>query len=185
MTIRNISGLARDRHIEGRSDSLARGLGFFWLIAFAVITVMPFVWMFTSSFKPSSVVFEMPPTLLPSEPTLNNFQRLFRYKDAVVLDWLWNSAVIALAVTFGNLIVASWAGYALAKMQFIGRRAIFWAVLASMMIPGQVTLIPVYMLVYRLNWLDSLPAFIFPAIGQPFGIFLMKTVHADLALQPH
>ena len=174
MTIRNISGLARDRHIEGRSDSLARGLGFFWLIAFAVITVMPFVWMFTSSFKPSSVVFEMPPTLLPSEPTLNNFQRLFRYKDAVVLDWLWNSAVIALAVTFGNLIVASWAGYALAKMQFIGRRAIFWAVLASMMIPGQVTLIPVYMLVYRLNWLDSLPAFIFPAIGQPFGIFLMK-----------
>lgn len=167
-------GSVKDRHYEGRWAGWARWLGLIWLVAFAIFTVMPFVWMFTSSFKPSSVVFEMPPTLFPSEPTLNNFQRLFRYKDAVVLNWLKNSAIIALAVTFSNLLVASWAGYALAKMRFTGRRVIFWAILASMMIPGQVTLIPVYMLVYRLNWLDSLPAFIVPAIGQPFGIFLMK-----------
>ena len=178
-------GSVKDRQYEGRWAGWARWLGLIWLVAFAIFTVMPFVWMFTSSFKPSSVVFEMPPTLFPSEPTLNNFQRLFRYKDAVVLNWLKNSAIIALAVTFSNLLVASWAGYALAKMRFTGRRVIFWAILASMMIPRSGHADP------RLHAglspeLVGLVARLYFSGHRPTVRYLFdETVHADFAVQPH
>ncbi|MFW6116085.1 MAG: carbohydrate ABC transporter permease [bacterium] len=157
-----------------RLGGLGRWIGYIWLVAFALVTVAPFILMLSSSFKPSSLVFEMPPRLLPSEPTLNNYQRLFRFKDGIVLTWLRTSFVIAGAVTIANVLIDSFVGYALAKMRFPGRKVIFWAIVASMMIPGQVTLIPIYMMVYRLGWLNSLAAFIVPWISLSFGMFLMK-----------
>jgi multiple sugar transport system permease protein len=153
---------------------LGRWLGRIWLVAFALFTVAPFFLMLTSSFKPSTLVFEMPPRLFPSEPTLNNYQRLFGFKDGIVLTWLRTSFIIAATVTVANVLIDSFVGYVLAKMRFPGRRVIFWAIVASMMIPGQVTLIPIYMMVYRLGLLDSLAAFILPWISLSFGMFLMK-----------
>lgn len=153
---------------------LAGWLSRFWLVAFAILTVLPFVWMITTSFKPTSLIFEFPPQWIPTEPTLNNYQRLFRYDNAIVFKWFRNSVIIAVVVTGVSLVVDTWAGYALAKMRFPGNKVIFWAILASMMIPGQVTLIPLYRMVYYFGWLNSYTAFIVPAIGQAFGIFLMK-----------
>jgi multiple sugar transport system permease protein len=144
------------------------------LLTFAFVTVLPFVWMVSTSFKPASLVFEMPPEFIPREPTLNNFGRVFRYENGVVIGWFLNSAIIAGVVTLSSMLVNTWAGYALAKMNFPGRRVLFWAILITMMIPGQVTLIPLYRLVLNLNWLDTYFAFIVPGIGQAFGIFLMK-----------
>ena len=126
------------------------------LLMFAVLIFLPFWWMLVTSFKPANLVFEYPPEFIPFNPTLNN------------------SIIVAAVVTFGNLMVASWAGYALAKMDFPGRRTLFVALIVTMMIPGHVTLIPLYSLVLRMGWIDTYAALTIPWIGQVFGIFLMK-----------
>ncbi len=151
-----------------------RVLGIVVLLMFAVLIFLPFWWMLVTSFKPANLVFEYPPEFIPFNPTLNNYERTLGYQGGVVGTWMLNSIIVAAVVTFGNLMVASWAGYALAKMDFPGRRTLFVALIVTMMIPGHVTLIPLYSLVLRMGWIDTYAALTIPWIGQVFGIFLMK-----------
>jgi multiple sugar transport system permease protein len=149
---------------------------FNWLImtvvvCFAALFLFPFYWMVSCAFKTQMVAVSIPPEWLPKEPTLANFQLLFKVP---VVRWFFNSLFISLATTFLVCTVSAMAGYALAKKEFPGRNLIFWTFVAVMTMPKQVVLVPLFIMMRKLNLFDSYSGLIFPAIGWPFGIFLMK-----------
>jgi len=101
-----------------------------------------------------------------------NFRRLFR--QAPILTWIRNSAVTSVAITAWHVLFDTAAGYAFAKRQFPGRNFLFWLLIASMMIPEQVTLVPVFMMLDRFGLIDKLQAVILPGMAATFGVFLMR-----------
>jgi multiple sugar transport system permease protein len=137
-----------------------------------VVLVGPFLWMLLGSFRPDRELKQVPPSWLPQDPTLDNYRTLF-----VELDFptfFFNSTVVALAITLGNLVFCSMLGYALAKLQFPGKRIIFGLVLGMLMVPGVVTFVPLFVLVANLGMANSFPGLIFPFLAGPFGVFLMR-----------
>jgi multiple sugar transport system permease protein len=137
-----------------------------------MLVVMPFVWMLLSSFKGVEELAQRPPTWLPSRPTTVNYQSLFEQLDFA--RYFTNSAVVAGLVTVANLVFCSMLGYALAKLRFPGRRALFGLVMGTLLVPSAVTLVPMFVLMSRLNLVNSFPALILPFAAGPFGVFLMR-----------
>ena len=141
------------------------------LVLLAVFFIFPLYWIVTGSFKDRIAVNASPPVWFPTEPTLDNYIRLF---DNPALRWLGNTvfmAVVAMALT---CITAAMAGYVLAKKRFPGRKLIFSIMICAMALPKQVILIPLLKEMSFLGLHDSLWAVIFPTVGWPFGVFLMK-----------
>lgn len=136
-----------------------------------LIVVTPFIWMVLGSVKTQGELLQVPPTWLPEHPTWDNFRRLFERPFA---KFFTNSAIVALVVTAGNLLLSSMLGYALAHLRFPGKKILFGAVLGCLMIPGLVTFIPQYVLVVNMGLADTLPALILPFLVQPFSVFLMR-----------
>lgn len=137
-----------------------------------VVTVIPFVWMVVSSFKPEREVRAVPPTFWPEKVTIDNYDRLFTQLDFPT--YFLNSAIVAVAVTLGNLAFCSMLGYALAKLEFPGKRALFAVVMGTLMVPGVVTFVPLFVLTTNLNLTNTLPGMILPFLAGPFGVFLMR-----------
>ncbi len=137
-----------------------------------MLLVGPFLWMLLGSFRPDRELKQVPPSWLPQDPTLDNYRTLFTELDFPT--FFFNSAVVAIAITFGNLVFCSMLGYALAKLNFPGKRVIFALVLGTLMVPGLVTLVPLFVLVSNLGMVNSLPGLIFPFLAGPFGVFLMR-----------
>ena len=137
-----------------------------------VLMVGPFLWMVLGSIKPQFDFIQSPPTFLPSTPTTDNYQRLLDQLDFP--RFFFNSSVIALAVTVGNLVFCPMLGYALAKLQWRGKRVIMGLVLATLMVPGGITLIPNFILMSSLGLVNSYPGLILPFLAGPFGVFLMR-----------
>lgn len=155
----------------------ARGTGGRWwlyvLLTIAVIAVAaPFIWMILGSFKSTTELRQSPPTWLPEHASLDNYTRLF--SQLSFGRYFVNSAVVAAVVTAGNLLFCSMLGYALAMLNFRGKRVVFVAVLATLMIPGVVTFVPLFVLVANAGLVDSLPGLILPFLVTPFGVFLMR-----------
>jgi putative chitobiose transport system permease protein len=144
------------------------------LTAFAAITVFPFLWMFLTSIKgPSDPLTSVPPQFIPSQPTLANYEKVLA--SLPILAFFRNSIVVAIAVTTLNALVATMAAYPLAKMRFRGREAVFYLLLATLIVPAQLTYIPSFILaVYFFHYYDSLPAVILPSLASAFNIFLMR-----------
>ncbi|MEU6482402.1 carbohydrate ABC transporter permease [Streptomyces sp. NPDC046887] len=136
------------------------------------LMVVPFLWMLSGSFKPEADIRKVPPVMLPTEPTTANYAELFDNLDFVGM--FANSLVVALVVTAGNLLFCSMLGYALAKLRFRGRKAVFALVLGTLMVPGLVTFVPLYVLTTNLGLTDSLLGLILPFLAAPFGVFLMR-----------
>ncbi|MBA3779637.1 MAG: carbohydrate ABC transporter permease [Chloroflexi bacterium] len=128
--------------------------------------------MVLGSFKPAPEFLRIPPTWIPEAPTLDNYRRLFEVLDFP--RFFFNSAVVAVAVTGGNLVFCSMVGYALAKLKFVGRNQLFLLVLATLMIPGSVTVIPLYILMSMLGLTNSFGGLILPFLATAFGVFLMR-----------
>lgn len=146
------------------------------VLLLAVIT--PFVWMVLGSFKTQAELLRIPPTWWPESPTLDNFSRLF---DRLSFGrYFFNSTVVAIAVTLGNLLFSSMLGYALAHLRFPGKRVIFAAVLGTLMVPGLVLFIPQFVLIVNMGLANTLPALILPFLVQPFGVFLMRQFFLSL-----
>ena len=144
------------------------------LTALAVITVFPFAWMLLTSLKgPSDPITSVPPQFLPNDPTLANYQKVL---DALPIPtFFFNSAAVAIATGLLNVLVAALAAYPLAKMRFPGRDAIFYLLLATLIVPAQLTYIPSFVLAVNVfGFYDSLPALIFPNIVSAFNIFLLR-----------
>jgi multiple sugar transport system permease protein len=128
--------------------------------------------MILSSFKTTQELRREPSKWIPEEPTLQNYRELFDRLDFP--RYFFNSTVVALAVTAGNLLFCSMLGYALAKLAFPGKRALFAVVLATLMIPGVVTLVPLFVLVSNLNLTNTHAGLILPFVAGAFGVFLMR-----------
>jgi multiple sugar transport system permease protein len=151
------------------------------LLAGCAVVVAPFLWMVTTALKPPRLV-HLAPYLIPVRFEWDNFVDAWRADDFA--RFYLNSAAMAIGITAGQLLFSSMAGYAFARLRFPGRDLLFWVVLATMMVPVYVTLIPSYLIVRDLGWLDSYPALIVPRLVSAFGIFLMRqhylTIPRDL-----
>jgi multiple sugar transport system permease protein len=137
-----------------------------------ILMVLPFVWMVLSSIKPDTEVTAVPPTWWPHDVTLENYTTLFTKLDFP--RYFLNSTLVAAAVTAGNVVFGSMLGYALAKLEFAGKRVMFGLVLVTLMIPGVVTFVPLFVLTTNIGLTDTLPGMILPFLAGPFGVFLMR-----------
>lgn len=138
----------------------------------AGIFTLPFLWSLSISFQPPGDVFRWPIRLIPDPATLHNYIRL--WTEMPFARWLFNSTCVALAVTASNLFLDALAGYVFARLRFPGRNLLFALLLATLMVPSHVTLVPKFMLLNALGLIDTYTALIAPALVQVVGIFLMK-----------
>ncbi|MFE1748165.1 carbohydrate ABC transporter permease [Coleofasciculus sp. H7-2] len=143
------------------------------LILYAVITVIPFAWALSASFKPLSDIVAGGMNFMPEHFTLDNYKKIF-IQEALFGRWLFNSVFIAVCVTGLNLIFNSMAGYALARIRFPGNKILFFVILGVLMIPGQVTLIPSYLILKYLGWLNTYQGLIIPTAVNATFIFMMR-----------
>jgi multiple sugar transport system permease protein len=159
---------------RGRREMSGRAPWWLFLLLFGGLTLMigPFLWMLLGAFKPNRELITTTPTVLPQDWTLENFSSLFSRLDFAT--YFFNSTLIAVVVTLANLLFCSMAGYALAKVEFAGRRQVMWLVLATLMVPGSVTLVPLFVLMSKLGLVNSYAAVILPFAAGAFGVFLMR-----------
>lgn len=158
--------------LQTSKSSTSRGWLYVVLGVAFVAVVTPFVWMILGSFKGQGELLRVPPTWLPESPSLNNYRDLFSKQS--FLRYFVNSTVVAVAVTLGNLLFCSMLGYALAKLEFRGKRLVFGLVMGTLMVPGMVTFVPLFVMVANLGLVDSYPGLILPFLVTPFGVFLMR-----------
>lgn len=149
----------------------------FWyvvLLAIAVVTILPFVWIFLTSFKgPQDQIVSIPLQFIPQDPTFNNYVRV--WNQLPVANFFANSLIVTVSTTVLNLIITSLAAYPLAKMNFRGRDAIFYLLLATFIIPAQLTYIPSFILAVNVfKYYDTIFALIFPSLATVFNIFLLR-----------
>jgi multiple sugar transport system permease protein len=142
------------------------------LIVGALIMVIPFVWMVSTSFKELSQVFVYPPEWIPNPFVWTNYPEAFR--AVPFARWFVNSAVIAVMVTLGQLLTCSLAGYTFARLRFPGRTPLFLIYLGTMMIPPHVTIIPVFVMMNNLALIDTFYPLILPALVSAWGTFLFR-----------
>jgi len=144
----------------------------FFLGATLTLTIAPFLWMVSTSLKPPGAAFTFPPQWIPKQPTLVEYRVLFEKLNFV--RSFFNSAVVAVSITLLGLFINSLAGFAFAKYRFPGREKIFTFLLASMMIPGQVAMLPLFLMLNKLGLLNNYLGLILPASASVFGIFLIR-----------
>lgn len=142
------------------------------LIGGLVLTLAPFFWMLSTSFKSRAGFFAMPPEWLPAEPTLAHYKDLFEKVD--FFRYFINSTIVAFAVTIFGLFLNSLAGYAFAKYKFPGRDRIFAVLIIALMVPGQVTMMPVFLILKELGLINSYLGLIVTGTVSVFGIFLIR-----------
>lgn len=152
-----------------------RSLG--WLItigmfAASVVVLTPFLWTVTTSMRLPAESFSVPPQWIVTDPDWSNYEEVFRR----IPFWrqMLNSATVAFTIVIGQLTTTALAGYAFAHLEFPGKNTLFWLVMATMMVPLQATIIPVFVLLSRMGLSDNLLALIFPSLTAAFGTFLLR-----------
>lgn len=155
-----------------RRDLVARVVLYLVLVAGLLVVVGPFLWMLLSSFKPEGEIRSVPATWWPHTWTFAHYHDLFARLDFP--RYFVNSFVVAILVTLGNLLFCSLLGYALAKLDFPGRKALFLTVLGMLMVPGMVTFVPQFVLISDLGLANSYAGLVLPFLAGPFGVFLMR-----------
>ncbi|MCL6616783.1 MAG: carbohydrate ABC transporter permease [Anoxybacillus ayderensis] len=143
------------------------------LVLYAIVTMIPFLWALSSSFKTLEEIVSGSIRFIPENFTLDNYKQIF-IEQELFPRWFMNSVIIAVTVTILNLIFNSMAGYALARLHFRGKQTIFMIILAVLMIPAQVTMIPNYLILKQLGWLNSYQGMIVPAMINATFIFMMR-----------
>ncbi|MBA2877694.1 multiple sugar transport system permease protein [Anoxybacillus kamchatkensis] len=143
------------------------------LALYAIVTMIPFLWALSSSFKTLEEIVSGSISFIPKDFTLDNYKQIF-IEQELFPRWFMNSVIIAVTVTILNLMFNSMAGYALARLHFRGKQTIFMIILAVLMIPAQVTMIPNYLILKQLGWLNSYQGMIVPAMINATFIFMMR-----------
>lgn len=166
----------RKKYMRTRSQKQAKLIGriitYTILIAAAIVCLFPFIWMISTSFKETSDIYKMPPSLLPANPTLENF--IEGWKGADFGMFFQNSAVVTFLATIGTVFSSSVVAYGFARFKSRLSPVLFMILLGTMMLPSQVTLIPQYLLYYKLGMVDTFWPLIIPSWlgGGAFNIFL-------------
>ncbi len=142
------------------------------LLLGAAAALFPFLWMVLASFKSNTEIFRYPPTFWPQEPQFENLKLLFDEKPFA--SWYFNSIWIAIVGTLLTLFFSSLAGFGFGKYKFKGRTVLFAILIGSLIIPFQLILIPLFVLIGKLGWIDNYLALFVPFVAPAFGIFLMK-----------
>lgn len=144
-----------------------------FLTLFAVIVLAPFAWVLATSLRLPAESFSVPPEWIPTNPDWSNYRTVF--EEIPFWHQILNSFTVSLSIVFGQLVTASLAGYAFARLQFRFKEILFWLVMATMMVPIQATIIPVYVLMSKYLGLgDTLASLILPALPTAFGTFLLR-----------
>lgn len=139
----------------------------------AILMIMPFMWMFSTSLRPIQESFKLPPAWFPTEWHFETYTAVFQ-SSVPFLTFAANSVKITFFVTVGQLITCSMAGFAFGRLRFPFRNALFVLLLASLMVPGQVTIIPVFIIMRMLGLVDNHLALILPGLTSAFGVFLLR-----------
>jgi multiple sugar transport system permease protein len=144
------------------------------LILIAVFFLMPLIWMVSTSLKNEAGVFT-DPGVVPRNPTLENFQYLLTSgSDTPVFRWLLNSAIVSVVGTAMTVLLTSLSAYAFARMEFPGKSVLFWLMIATLLLPSVMFLVPQFVVINMIGLFNSYPAFILPGLGGVFGVFFMR-----------
>jgi multiple sugar transport system permease protein len=144
------------------------------LTILGVVAALPFVWMILASFKTGAEIRQIPPTFWPEEASLDNYRTILEDPELPLALFYRNSLFIAVMNVLTTLFTGSLLGYVFAKFTFRGRQPLFWFILATMMIPTQVTMIPGYLILLQLDLLNNLWGLIVPSVINAFAIFVMR-----------
>lgn len=142
------------------------------MIAVALVMILPFLWMVSTSFKEMGQVLIFPPEWIPKPFVIHNYSEAWELAKFNL--FFRNSAIVTLLTTAGQLVTCSLAAFAFARLEFPGRDQIFLIYLATMMIPTQVTLIPLYLLMKQFGWIDTFSGLIVPGIFSAYGTFMLR-----------
>lgn len=165
----------REQIVSGTSfwhklpDMIALGI----LIVGGILMMMPFLWMFSTSLRPVQESYKLPPAWLPTEWHFETYASVFQ-SSLPILSFAVNSIKVTFSVTLGQLITCSMAGFAFARLRFPFRNTLFVMLLASLMVPGQVTIIPVFIIMRQLGLVDNHLSIILPFLTSAFGVFLLR-----------
>lgn len=146
---------------------------YIFLTVYGIITVIPFLWAFSASFKPLSEIISGEFNFIPKHFTLDNYKQIF-LQEPLFWRWLFNSVIIGVTVTILNLLFNSMAGYALARLHFRGKQCWFFLILTVLVVPAQITLIPTFLILKVIGWLNSYPGMIVPSMVNATFIFMMR-----------
>ena len=166
----------RSRDVRSLGDflryRLPRWLTLLLLFALSIIMVGPIVWTISTSLRTPAQSFSLPPKWLPTDMALENYTQVFER----IPFWtqILNSFLVTASTVLGQLVTASLAGYAFARLEFPGKTVLFWLIMATLMIPLQATIIPVFVLISKLGLSDTLASLVLPALFTAFGTFLLR-----------
>ena len=173
------------RKPKGRGPGRFRGLWeaspltYLTLVVALALSVFPIYWMIIVATRSNDVVSAVPPPMTPGGNLGDNVGRLFDNPDAYFAKGLLNSAIASTAVTVSTVFFATLAGFAFAKLRFRGKNALLLTIIATMMIPVQMGIIPLYMIMVRLHWQAEIQAVIVPFLVTGFGVFMMRQYTAQ------
>lgn len=157
---------------------IGRVLLYVVLIVIGVTMLVPFLWMISTSLKEQYDAVKIPPVWIPPEPRFDNYVKLFT--EQPMLQFMLNTVKIVAFVVFGQLFFSSLAAYSFARIKFQGRTVMFFFYIATLMVPGQVTMIPTYLMFAKAGLTDTHIALILPAFFSAFGVFLLRQFFLSL-----
>ncbi|MFA6989640.1 MAG: carbohydrate ABC transporter permease [Candidatus Gastranaerophilaceae bacterium] len=160
------------KYTSMKKFDLKKIIGYTILSIGAFSMLFPFLWMLLTSLMKSGQIFSYPPVLIPKPVTVENYINVS--KSIPLIKYFFNSAFVAVLTTIGQILTASMAGYAFARLKFKYREPLFLIVLITMMIPPQVNIIPLFFIMRELHWIDTYQALIVPGLFGGFGVFLMR-----------
>lgn len=166
----------KKRKVANRS-LVGNAVSALFLVIMGLFMALPIVLSVSNSLKPLEELFVFPPKFIVRNPTLDNFHDLFNLMSESWIPfsrYLFNTVFVTVMGTAGHLLIASLCAFALAKHKFPGSKLIFGIIVTALMFSTQVTAIPNYLIISKLNWLDTYLALIVPAMAKPLGLFLMK-----------
>jgi multiple sugar transport system permease protein len=167
-----LNGRAPNVRVGRVARAGGRGVEVAFLTAIAALVIAPIVWALSTSLRSPAQAFTNPPQWIPTHPTWSNYSSVF--SELPFGSFLLNSVLITGAIVVAQLITACLAGYAFARLEFRWRDGLFWGVLATMMVPIQATIIPVFLLVKDLGLSDTRTSLVMPVVGTAFGTFLLR-----------
>jgi len=161
-----------ESRLQQVNQRLGRTLLYILLLVSGAVMIVPFAWMLSTSLKGGGAVLTMPPQWIPDPATLDNFRQIFDLYP--IGRMFFNSLFVAVMVTLGQLLTCSMAAYAFARLKFRGQNAVFLLYLATLMVPFQVTITPLFIMMRIFGWINTYQGLILPGVFSAFGTFLLR-----------
>jgi ABC-type glycerol-3-phosphate transport system permease component len=155
-----------------RRFGLLYWLGVLLVVAWGLVQLAPILWMISTSLKPLNRIFALPIQWIPHPPEWSNYPEA--WNQFPFARYFVNSFIVSLSVTVLNVFLAGLAGYSLSKYRYFGQRALFIAILSTLMLPIEVLMVPTFLIAKTLGWLNTYQGLVIPAVADAFGVFLMR-----------